>query len=628
MMGRSLLFAIFCIMSYAMVAQDLVTIWGGAGDPNGEFAGGLNDWTAMPGTNNGVWTYTADGSGSDGAYWGMAGAIGSASVDNGAAIFNSDFLDNGGNQGQFGSGSAPSPHSGSLISPSFSCEGHSSVVVMFTQYFRVFDAITTVGVSIDGGTTWTEDTLNTDLVLNFDTEVDELQLVDFSDVAAGQSDVRIKFTFDGDYYFWIIDDVSVIEKPAYNISLGEYFMGINLATPSSQITTDSTSFQVAVTNNGANALTDLVIKASILNDANETIFEDSTTLLTYKSGSVEAISLPNLWAPGDLAPGSYLIVYEARTSDDQPDINLQDNIIAQRFFISNSVYTKEFFDDDDQYFVGGFRGDGTNYVIGNQYFTSNNWPAGSGLTATNAEFAVVQANSDGSIVGKSVTIYLLELTDEVAPDFSNFDFNAELNADNTQFKFVGIATHTFSSDDENQTLIEVELNDFETFDPGVQMKASTRYVIAASYIDAANNIFHLLSNQTPGRTGRALYYNFSTMLYDQRWFSGFTSGSSAVLNLIIELLTTVDEVPLPDHTVSIFPNPTAEHIKVDLNFEQPSKGIVILADISGKVVEIKEFPQITNQRIEFDVNNLANGTYVVRVATDEGTKTEKVIVQK
>jgi hypothetical protein len=501
-------------------------------------------------------------------------------------------------------------------------------VVQFVQYYRTFDAVTSVGVSIDGGNTWTEDTINTDLVLNFDTEVDELQFVDFSDIAANQADVRIRFTFDGDYYFWIIDDVAVIEKPAYNVSLGQYFMGINLATPASQLTTDSTSFQIEVTNNGANALTDLIIKASILDPDNETIYSDSTSLLTYKSASNDNISLPGLWAPGDLTPGSYTILYEALTSADQPDVNMQDNIVTQRFFVSNSVYTKEFFDDESTYLVGGFRGDGTDYVIGNQYFTSNSWPTLSGVKAMNAEFAVFSSDDDGSLAGKSATIYLLEITDEVARDFSNFDFNAPLDADNIQFKFVGIATHTFTSDDEQQTLVNVELNDFETFDPGVELKPGTRYLLAASYIDNSNTIFHLLSNQTPGRTNRALYYSFSTMLFDGRWFSGFTSGSSAVLNLMLDITTQVDEIPLPEHVVNIFPNPTAAFIKVDLNFDAPSKGIVALADISGKVIEIQDFADVTNKRIQFDADRLANGTYLVRVATNDGTKTEKIVVQK
>ena len=257
-MCRKFLLAIsFILLFFGLQGQEFTYIFGGPMDSlNGQFAGGLNDWVAEAGTNGAVWTWTADGSGSDGAYWGQGTPIASSSVANGAAIFNSDFLDNGGQAGNFGGGSAPSPHEGSLVSPSFSCAGNNSVVVMFTQYLRVFDAITSVGISIDGGNTWVQDTLNNDIITNFSSrsqlfsDMDEVRFVDFSDVAAGRSDVRIRFTFSGDYYAWIIDDVAVIEKPMHDVSLGSYFMPVNLVTPASQITTDTSGFSVVVTNNG------------------------------------------------------------------------------------------------------------------------------------------------------------------------------------------------------------------------------------------------------------------------------------------------------------------------------------------------------------------------------------------
>ena len=158
-------------------------IWGGPGDPNSEFDGGLNDWTvnaissAVPDSAaNALWVWSADGSGSTGGYWGERTPINSPSVANGAAIFNSDFYDNGGVQGDFGLGLAPSPQTSELVSPIIDCSGETSVALKFFQYFRNFDATTSVLVSGDAGATFTEYgiTVNDDVPTNGESTIDSI----------------------------------------------------------------------------------------------------------------------------------------------------------------------------------------------------------------------------------------------------------------------------------------------------------------------------------------------------------------------------------------------------------------------------------------------------------------------
>ena len=228
-MKKSILltFAMVCLLVTGYSQTD--TIWGGANDPNSRFALGLNDWTAMAGTSStynvppdcasnrtpvsteadpdALWAWDENGMAEEGAFWGSRGPIASPSLADGAAIFNSSFLDNAGSDTNCGGGIAPSPHTGYLVSPTFSCAGHSTVFVRFHQYFRNFVATTTLDVSIDGGTTWVRDTLNGNLQFNDETGNDDVQLVNISAIAANQPNVMIRFTFEGEYYFWIIDDV-------------------------------------------------------------------------------------------------------------------------------------------------------------------------------------------------------------------------------------------------------------------------------------------------------------------------------------------------------------------------------------------------------------------------------------
>ncbi len=615
-------------------AQDLVYIWGGPGDNNSEFNGGLNDWTAPAGTADGtadpdaVWAWTADGSGSNGLYWGSdVDPIGSPTATNGAAILNSDFLATNGVAE--GSGLAAAPQTASLMSPSFSCTGRNSVFVRFHQYFRSFFASSYLDVSIDGGGTWqTADTLNTTVLLNQSTSRNSVKIVDITSIAANQPNVQIRFRWDGDFYYWIIDDVSVIEQPKYDISMGSYFMPFNLATPASQITTDTSAFSVVMTNRGSMDLTDIKVKVRVFNlDTDETEFMDSTSVLSFPAQASDVIILPNPYAPDNISPGFYGFEITAELADGMVDANTSDNRKFQDFLVSNSLFSK------DLLAPGGFNGigyarEGEDYTIGNQFFTSDTWTKNTNFMATEVEFITANFDDNFSIAGLGTVVYLVEVDASVDEVFSNFDINDQLDAQNPQLKYVGTAIVNFTEDDDNE-FKTAELVDFQTFDPGVALKPGTRYFLVAVYNDNNNVLSHAL--QTEGN--EINYYTFSTVLWDgNRWYGGIIDNLgndySAVMRMTVQMTTLTDDIPLPEHTVKIFPNPTADILKVEMDFDTPSKGIVVLTDITGKVIEIRDFRNITRQQESFDLQKLANGTYLVRVSTAEGSKTNRVLLQR
>ena len=89
-----------------------------------------------------------------GAYYTSGRPLKSPTAFNGSALFNSDFLDNNGIQGNFGAGQSPSSHKGELISPVINAAGVKDVVVQFYQYYRNFQSATYIQYSVDSGTTW------------------------------------------------------------------------------------------------------------------------------------------------------------------------------------------------------------------------------------------------------------------------------------------------------------------------------------------------------------------------------------------------------------------------------------------------------------------------------------------
>jgi len=181
----------------------------------------ISNWTALsisesstavtPG--NAFWTRNTLGY-SQGGYAGNATPINSPSQVNGVAIFDSDFLDNNGIPGAFGTGSSPSAHQGELISPRIDLTGNTNVplAVKFFSFYRNFQiSELSVSFSSDDGVTWGNaidyTALQADLTEGF------INAVLPSNSTQGVSNLtqcRIKFTFSGQYYFAIIDDITIL----------------------------------------------------------------------------------------------------------------------------------------------------------------------------------------------------------------------------------------------------------------------------------------------------------------------------------------------------------------------------------------------------------------------------------
>jgi Secretion system C-terminal sorting domain len=74
--------------------------------------------------------------------------------------------------------------------------------------------------------------------------------------------------------------------------------------------------------------------------------------------------------------------------------------------------------------------------------------------------------------------------------------------------------------------------------------------------------------------------------------------------------------------ISVYPNPTTDIIFISTE-EFLENSTIVLMDVSGRVVEIKE---ITESRSQIDMGNLMNGTYLLSIkAEDQTIKTLKII---
>ena len=609
---------LLCAFTFAAQAQ-LEVVWGN--NPDSEFDGGLNGWTTEgasatdpfpDGDPDAVFVWEADGRADLGNFSGAGDPIASPSVDNGAVVFDSDFYDNDGMDDNFGGGIAPADQTGLLRSPSIDLSAETAVSVQFNQYTRNFQSEYFIRYSNDGGNSWI-DTLqfNENVTVNTATEVDDVIYLPLPG-AGGTDNFVMEFIYQANYYFWIIDDVQIVRTPARDLNLSYFFYPLGSAvTPESQISTDTFGFEAAVTNRGANIATGATIIAEVVNvDTDEVLFSTSGTLGDIAPGQSDTLTSTEFDAffPPELVVGTYSVRYTAVNADGDDEFP-SDNSVEEFFVVSEDLFAKQIGGAN-----AGFRpGGGGDYAIANYYRTGDFVDS---YTATSANF---EFSFDDGPVNAETTVYLWEV------DFDEFFDNPNddpFGTDPAGLTTQGIVVYDLSGADDEQVQTTGLFTDFVTFEEnGVPLTPNTDYLLGIQWAGEANTVFQ-------GFNTDINYYQVSTLVYTSQWFGGgFGPDVSAVLelNLEVEVLDNVNNV-LPEAAFDVMPNPASDVIFAEVALDAPAKANITLADYTGRVIDIHSYQALANGRYEFDTSKLAAGSYILRLATEEGTKTRKFVV--
>jgi len=349
-MKKTLLSFLFAVGAFATVNAQ-TTIY------SATFTGSASGWTTPAGTSGGtssaagttnsaaVWTW--DTNGSNGFYASGTGPIQSATAAGGFMILDSDSLDNG-NQPDpaaptsawFGHGPAPSSQTAFLESPVINCSGYSAVRMSFSQYFRNFQSNCAVVVSNDGGLTWTSFPINTTIAANAGTPKNDFLDINISSVAANQSNVKVGFYWDGDYYFWMVDDITVYNPaPSDDIRIVDVFDMPYSQVPFGQ--NDTINFTGEYFNEGSNICNNLMMNVSITG-AGSYSGNTSPALATINSG-VDTFSYVGGNFYGDFLPtakGTYNATYTISSSA-ATDATPSDNTKNRSFLVSDSTYAED-----------------------------------------------------------------------------------------------------------------------------------------------------------------------------------------------------------------------------------------------------------------------------------------------
>jgi hypothetical protein len=607
------------------------TVLWGANEGEGDFNGGLNGWTTNTVSCNGnmseVDTWKWQDGGAD-----NSGSFGSAltpgpSYCNGFMVLNSDFLDNAGNaldengntvNSAFGSGDCPAPQIAELISPTIDISGAdvAGVSLEFFQETRQFNSRFFVEYSIDGGENYAFVEINDDVATNESNS--EFKVSVPLAGAAGASQLKIRFTYFANYYYWAIDDVKIVEREANNMRVNENFFAAapNILVPKSQV--DSINFLADVQNVGALTQDNVTLSVKVTDDADGSeVFSDAVNLGSIIADSIAENNLfPNKFLP-PAEVASYTGIYTV--SSDAEDFDSTNNSRTIKFGVSEDEFANE-----DRTNLGNIQiTDPTQiptWALGNYFYV----PKGEGWKVTKFGIGISNAAEVG---GLDVGVRMFKWVDIDADSNENGFPEAAPN----ERELIGFADYEILG---NELIDDINLVDVDDPDDPILLEDDAHYIVmmtmdATIGVSAKDDLYnsYLAMNLASTAAGKPRFFSFTGDSDDigETVYDANTTFTPLVRMYIAKTdASSVTELPA-DNLITASPNPATDYVLLDMDFTKSFDNVeIMMTDMAGRVVLIRELENVQKHQMRIDVSNLAAGVFNLNISTPDGVRTTKI----
>jgi hypothetical protein len=582
-----------------------------------------------------VWEYRGTATnpsntvGSRGAYMSNQTPMSSATASNGFVIFDSDFLDNAGVAGNFGNGIAATPHLAELITDMIDLTQHSIVDLSFTQYYRRFAGpagsqavpATYVDFSVDGGATFPYSvTLNSSIAVNSSTATNDVVNIIAGSYIGGEDSVKIRFRFDGDYYFWCIDDIQIVGTPANRMSFTEwqgapaqdiiYGPSTSGSSRMGHMTLKQArgiSFDANAVNSGTAAQSNVKLTVKVLDELGTVIQTvSSATKSVLNAGDTATFNDLNTYALpfAPIANAEYQLIYNLLSDSvsifsDTTSLFVTDSTMSMDFgswdnSIGASTNTTQWGDGSQMYNRHDLVDD--ELLFGAKVYLGSTTVAGGILELSVYDSSAYGGNTSGWDVNKLVA-YGQKVLDaqDVSQGFVRFDF----------------------TDASSGRGVDLD-----------QSKGAYMYNLTM-YDNQGVNTLLVRNDQTWGKVGGSGGMYLAAL---GNWYSGY-SGSRSLNNLWIRGINCpatnaaacmsigMDEESV--NAITFSPNPASDYVSIDFGLSVGNYDISIM-DLTGKVLKSEKIRAAAD--VKLNISDLNVGMYLVRIQKGKYVKTSKLSV--
>jgi hypothetical protein len=336
-------------VSSAQIYGDALYSW--------DFAGGMpSNWEVGVTSTNSIahWEYrgpetTPNNSvGARGSCAAIALPISSLSQSNGFIIFDGNYWDDPGSLcgSGLGTGPDPAPHTAWVVTNSIDLTGVNTAVLTFQQQYRHFQATTKVFLSTDEGVTWTEIVSNT----GTQSPTSEWKSANISQLAGNQPSVRFKFQYEGTYYWWLLDDITVYKPNDNDLRITKVNYTNNQLVGGLPTLFDleydqyplsmspELKFRTSVLNVGGNTQTGVRLNARLVRNESNEVYNQTSANSTLSPSQSANLSINGTYVP-NAGVGEYEVFF--RCVLDSLDDTPENNIDSLNFSITPFTYAKD-----------------------------------------------------------------------------------------------------------------------------------------------------------------------------------------------------------------------------------------------------------------------------------------------
>jgi len=555
--------------------------------------------------------------GGQGAYSGINNSpstnkpIESPTRANGFIIFDSDYYDNNGSSSTMGAGMHPAPHNGELMTDTIDLTAYSDVSLKVNSYFRTFQGQAFVAFYVNGVYD-SQVQVHSNLSVNESTDSNATSLIRVPSNVCGNANVQMQFLFDGTtqsntngsgYYFWMLDDLELLETPEYLVDVLDQNHGgwdIGYAStqgsgmdytfkPLLQSNANPYMFEMSFANIGSKPVHGIQMNINVDDASGASVFSsnsDSTTLsvldtaaylasLTFAPSSVGVYDM-SFWGSGDSISNT--------------------SIETMTAIITDSVYGRDYGNPAGAWRVGRSCG---GLQLGNKFDVYADDELTS-VSAYIADYSVAGANIFGVVyevdtAGGTTTYFQLSQTDDYELQPSDIDgwvtigFNQALDVYSGQQYMLCIGGY---------------VHPLDTF--GINVSGDAEITMSMIMDDGS---------------GCAL--GSATSFPAWYWISG---APMIRMNFGDQTSTSIVENSF-EGVVVLYPNPSYGNITLELNDVVNDKYSISVKNLLGQ--EIYSVEKIVNgfMKQNIDLSNYSRGSYLVTITNSLTSISQKIIIE-
>lgn len=557
-----------------------------------DFANGIgNGWTNQESGGVAFWEYRGPntdpnietgGRGSCFAPGTVGDPIMSPSWGNGFVIFDSNWWDNPDNPCSpefFGTGPAPGPHFATLTSPVIDLSAYSNVALVFNHFMNIYQGEVRVEVSTGGGI-WSVIYMM-DPLQNPGLPDDQVYL-QISPFVANNPNVQIRFVFNALYYYWQLDDITLVETLTNDLTIRSASYGdFDMTDPA-----HSTGYEfMEYTKYPVDMAPELKLSAKADNLGAMTqsdcrlhvdITRDSDGSLVYAAESDEGTML----FPGftqELRAGTYQMPEET----DYYKLHFYTSQNEAEEFPDNNNDTLSFFIDEVQYardhlyttavYIGIPEYEDTPYKIGNVFLvTRDNMYCHSISTAVG-----IGSSTPTSVYG---ALYALDMETGI---------NTTLIAATPPIDLSPEMINSYG----DQIIVNLPFN------TPIPVDSSTAYFVAVVCEQGIGNFVCAMSGNAEEATALVNFGESDWFYLDRIPMVRMNFG-------FYDAVAETTEIPL-----RIYPNPSSTEVLVDLSSWPHNDGTMRIFDVSGRCVYENQLRSVAGRRLTVDLRSWESGIY-------------------